>query len=361
MSVPAQIGNYTLEREIGSGASSEVWLGRHAHLQDHVVAVKVCMSQDRETTRRFQREAAIAARLHHPSVAQLFDYGYSPPFFYTIMEYVEGGSLRAILERRHRLPLQEALAVFRQVASALDYAHGLGVVHRDVSPGNILLHQASGRALLTDFGIARDGSAPITVTQSIMGTPGYLSPEHARSATSVTHLSDLFSLGIVLYQMLSGELPWEEPPGLPEAPPFGPIIPLRERGVEGLPSDIDRVLRTMLAIDPAGRFPSASVAVEELDRICKRHEMATQIVVGRGRTPALPEPVQLQTGGVEPNPVETVLAADLVRGPIDRAHRRAAELGAPAALGCRYSLLYLFLIGQSRRQNVGHRKSETHK
>lgn len=330
MAVPDQIGNYILEREIGHGASSEVWLGRHAHLQDHVVAVKVLMSQDRETVRRFQREAAIAARLRHPNVAQLFDYGYSQPFYYTVMEYVEGGSLRNVLERHKRLPLPETLAIFRQVAAALDYAHSLGIVHRDVSPGNILIHKAGGRALLTDFGIARDGGAPITVMRSIMGTPGYLSPEHAQSASNVTHLSDLFSLGVVLYEMLAGDLPWDEPPGLPEAPPFGPITPIRERGVEGLPGDIDRVLRTLLALDPAARYASASAAVRDLDQICQRHEMATQILVGR--TPALAEPVQLQAGGVEPNAVETVLAADLMRGPIERAHRRAAELGSPAPL-----------------------------
>lgn len=332
MSVPQQVGNYKLEREIGRGASSEVWLGRHAHLPDHVVAVKVLMSQDREAIRRFQREAAIAARLRHPNITQLFDYGYSQPFFYTVLEYVEGGSLRQILDRRTRLPLPEALAIFRQIAAALDYAHALGVVHRDVSPGNILIAQGSARALLTDFGIARDGGAPITVTRAIMGTPGYLSPEHAQSATAVTHLSDLFSLGIVLYQMLAGDLPWDEPPGLPEGPAFGPIRGLRERGVEGLPSDVDRVLRTLLALDPASRFPSARAAVEELDRIFQRHEVATQIVSGRPAAAAGPAPVQFQAGGVEPNAVETVLGADLVRAPIDRAHRRADELRNPAAV-----------------------------
>jgi predicted Ser/Thr protein kinase len=330
MSVPQQVGNYKLEREIGRGASSEVWLGRHAHLPDHVVAVKLLMSQDREAIRRFQREAAIAARLRHPNITQLFDYGYHQPFFYTVLEFIEGGSLRQILERRTRLPLPEALAIFRQIAAALDYAHGLGIVHRDVSPGNILVAQGSGRALLTDFGIARDGGAPITVTRAIMGTPGYLSPEHAQSATAVTHLSDLFSLGVVLYQMLAGDLPWDEPPGLPEGPGFGSIIGLRERGVEGLPSDVERVLRTLLAIDPASRFPSAHAAVAELDRIFQRHEVATQIVTGRPAPAG--EPVQFQAGGVEPNAVETVLGADLVRAPIDRAHRRADELRNPAVV-----------------------------
>jgi predicted Ser/Thr protein kinase len=330
MNVPAQIGNYKLEREIGRGASSEVWLARHARIPDHVVAVKVLMSQDREAIRRFEREAAIAARLHHPHIAQLFDYGYTQPFFYTMMEYVEGGSLRQIIERRRRLPLAEALSIFRQVAEALDYAHGLSVVHRDVSPGNILIAQKGGRALLTDFGIARDGGAPITVARSIMGTPGYLSPEHAHSATSVTHLSDLFSLGVVFYEMLAGELPWPEPPGLPEAPPFGPPIPLRERGVEGIPAEVDRVLRTMLAVDPTHRFPSARAAVEELNRIFQRHEIATQVVMA-GAAPA-GAPVQFQAGGVEPNAVEAILGPDLLRAPIDRAHRRADELRNPAAV-----------------------------
>lgn len=330
MSVPAQIGNYKLEREIGRGASSEVWLARHVRLTGHLVAVKVLMSQDQEAIRRFEREAAIAARLHHPHIAQLFDYGYAQPFFYTVMEYVDGGSLRQILERRRRLPLAEALTIFRQVADALDYAHSLSVVHRDVSPGNILIAQKSGRALLTDFGIARDGGAPITVARSIMGTPGYFSPEHALSATSVTHLSDLFSLGVVLYEMLAGELPWPEPPGLPEAPPFGPPIPLKERGVEGIPGDVDRVLQTMLSIDPTHRFPSARAAVDELDRIFQRHEIATQIVMAGA--PATSVPVQFQAGGVEPNAVESVLGPDLVRAPIDRAHRRADELRNPAVV-----------------------------
>lgn len=329
MNLPAQIGNYKLECEIGRGASSEVWLARHAHLPDHAVAVKVLMTQEREAIRRFQREAAIAARLRHPHISRLLDYGYSQPFFYTILEYVPGGSLRQLLERRQRLPLAEALPIFRQIAAALDYAHGLGVIHRDVSPGNILVEQPGGRALLTDFGIARDNGTPITVTRAIMGTPGYLSPEHAQSATSVTHLSDLFSLGVVLYQMLAGQLPWDEIPGLPDNPGFSAPIPLRDRGVEGLPADVDRVLQTMLAIDPTRRFPSARAAVDELDRIVQRHEVPTRIVLP-GATSA--EKVQFQAGGVASNAVETILGPDLLRASIERAHRRADELRNPATV-----------------------------
>ena len=334
MTVPPQIGNYRLEREIGRGASSEVWLGRHLHLQDHVVAVKVLMSQDRETVRRFQREAAIAARLRHPNIARLYDYGRLDPFFYTLMEYIEGGTLRQVINRRGRLPLDEASAIFAQVAAALDYAHSLGVVHRDISPANILLEEQSGRALLTDFGIAREPGQPITVDRLIMGTPGYLSPEHALSATSVTHLSDIFCLGIVLYQMLSGALPWPERPGLPEPAAFGDHIPIKERGVKDLPADVDRVLATLLAADPARRYPSAGAAVEDLRRILQRHQGATQVL--GAAAPALERPVEVQAGGVEPNEVESVLGPDLKRAVVDRAHARADGARRPAPVPARH-------------------------
>ncbi len=330
MSVPAQIGNYKLEREIGRGASSEVWLGRHEHLRDHVVAVKILMSQDRDLVRRFEREAAIAARLRHPNIAQLYDFGQVQPFRYTLMEYIEGGSLRQIVARRGRMPLAEAFAIFSQIAAALDYAHSLNIVHRDISSANILFEEKTRRALLTDFGIARDPGQPITVDRSIMGTPGFLSPEHAQSATSVTHLSDIFGLGVVLYQMLCGELPWPDAPGLAERPDYANLIPLRARGVEGLPAEVDRVLRTALAVDPAQRFPSATAAVEELRRILKLHEMETQVI--RGAAPALERAVELSAGGIEPNEVEAVLGPDLQRAVIDRAHARADQLRNPAVV-----------------------------
>ncbi|NTV61942.1 MAG: protein kinase [Oscillochloris sp.] len=325
MNIPEQIGNYTLDREIGSGASSQVWLARHSKLPERLVAVKLLMSQDREAIRRFQREASIAVRLRHANIVQLYDYGYTQPFFYTLLEYIPGGSLRQLIEKQGALPLEAALRIFRQIAAGLDHAHSLGVVHRDVSPGNILIEQETGRALLTDFGIAREAGQSITIANAIMGTPGFFSPEHVQGAQAVTHLSDLFSLGVVLYHMLSGQLPWDELPGISENPGFSPPIPLRQRGVENVPSAIDRVLLTMLAIDPAKRFPSARAAVEELDRIFSRHQMTTQIIPGAdaGTGSLL---VDFQSSGVEPNDVETLLGPALIRAPIDKAHRRAEEM-----------------------------------
>lgn len=330
MSVPERIGNYILEREIGRGASSEVWLGRHAHLQDHLVAVKLLMTQESEAVRRFQREAAIAARLRHPNIAQLYDYGKAGPFLYTVLEYIEGGSLSQLIARRGRMPLEEAFTIFSQVAVALDYAHSLSVVHRDISSANILFEEKSGRALLTDFGIARDPSQPITVDRLIMGTPGFLSPEHAQSATSVTHLSDIFGLGVVLYQVLSGDLPWPDSASLPGKAAFTEPVPLRERGVKEVPPEVDRVLRTLLAVDPANRYPSAAAAVEELRRILQRHQMPTQVLAGAA--PSAGRPVEVQASGIEPNEVEAVLGPDLLRPVVDRAHRRADELRSPAAI-----------------------------
>jgi eukaryotic-like serine/threonine-protein kinase len=328
--IPQQIGNYLLEREIGRGGSGVVWLARHASLEERRVAVKILTDYNREAILRFQREAAIACRLQHPHIVQVYDHGQDTTVYYTVMEYIHGGSLRLLIEKQGRLAATEAMPILKQIATALDYAHARQVIHRDVSPGNILIEQASGRALLTDFGIARQPDKSITVTHHIMGTPGFASPEHVHSATSVTHLSDVFGLGAVFYFMLSGELPWQDE-RLPLERVFPAPVPLRERGVTNLPSDIDRVLQTMLANDPAKRFPSAGAAVAELERIFVRHESVTQISTpaaadaGNGKHPA----ITVVSAGIEQNAVETALGPDLVRAPVARAHQRADDLRRP--------------------------------
>ncbi|RRR73809.1 MAG: serine/threonine protein kinase, partial [Candidatus Viridilinea halotolerans] len=330
MPLPAQIGNYRLERELGRGASSEVWLARHAYLGEHAVAIKVLMSQERETVRRFKREAVIAARLRHANTVQLLDYGQCEPYFYAVMELIEGQSLRDLLAARHHLSLPDACAIFTQIAAALDYAHTRGIVHRDVSPANILIEEQTRRALLSDFGIARDAAQPITQADTVMGTSGFHSPEHAQSAANVTHLSDIFSLGVVLYHMLSGELPWHNVPSLADKDEFSPPIPLAERGVEGLPPEVDRVLRTMLALDPSDRYPTAALPAAELRQIIARHETKTQRI---GAPSTFTRPIELQASGVEPNPLERLLAPDLDQVILDRTHRRADDLRDPTFVG----------------------------
>lgn len=337
-SIPQQIGNYKLERKLGRGASGEVWLAHHTHLQARRVAIKILLSQDQETLQRFRREASIASLLQHQNIVQVYDHGTytssKPPgqFHCTIMEYVHGSSLQQVLDGRKRLPLAEALDIFRQLAAALDHAHHLDIVHRDVSPGNVLVEQSSGRVLLSDFGIARDLSHHITVSSAVMGTPGYWSPEHTRSATEVTHLSDIFGLGILLYVMLSGELPWGEDAGL-HYQGIGAPPPLKERGIANLPPEIDQVLKTLLAIEPAKRYQSAGEAVRQFDMIMQRHHTVTRINPGLPQADGTVQTVQtVRFHGLEPDAVEHVLGADMQRALLTEAHQRAEHLRDPAEI-----------------------------
>jgi hypothetical protein len=374
-SVPQRIGNYQVERQIGKGGMSEVWLGRHRSLENRLIAIKLLLSQDSEWIERFTREANITSRLRHEHIIQIFDHGYQPPYHYTIMEYVVGGALRGLIKPGQPLPLDQALYILRCAGTALDYAHAHGVIHRDVSPGNILVEADSGRVLLTDFGIAREsGKAGMTTISKVMGTPGYLSPEHASSATAVTHLSDIYSLGVVLYEMLSGSLPWDHNPGMPDSSGglFTAPLPLRARGVAGLPPDVDRVLQTMLSLDPAKRYPSAHAAIEELDLVMKRHSGPTQVVGGSAAAatnlapsyaPALAAAGGLvPSGPVEQHPVEKALGPDLIKGPMQKAQERAAALSEPRELALlldRWSASGPFRRKLLGRQAVFHRATST--
>jgi eukaryotic-like serine/threonine-protein kinase len=342
---PQRLGNYKLERRIGKGGSSEVYLARHRLLNDRVVAIKLLLSQDEEWIERFTREANLTSKLRHQHIIQIYDHGEQPPYHYTVMEYVNGGSLRDLIENGRRLSLDLALHIFRAAGRALDFAHINGVIHRDVSPGNILLERETTRVLLTDFGIAREsGNNGLTTMNRVMGTQGYMSPEHFSSAKHVTHMSDIFSLGVVLYQMLCGRLPWDHTPRLPNEGGgwFTAPRPIKDCGVEGLPADVDRVFQTMLAIDQLKRYPSAQAAIDELEAILNRHTAETRIYRGASGSQPNLRPV---AGGAQPathraapsastafqvislpHVVETALGPDLLKGPLEEARRREEQL-----------------------------------
>jgi hypothetical protein len=357
-----QIGNYRLERRIGKGGMSEVWLGRHRRLDDRRVAVKLLLSQDSEWIERFTQEARITSRLHHEHIIQIYDHGEQPPYHYTIMEYVAGGALRDALQGRRPLSPDLALRVFRAAGAALDYAHARGVIHRDVSPGNILLEPDTGRVLLTDFGIARESGRPsMTTVNQVMGTPGYLSPEHLTGSGAVTHLSDIYGLGVVLFEMLSGRLPWDHLPGIPGADggQFVPPKSLRACGVEGLPLDFDRVIQTMLALDPAKRYGSVAAAIADMDELLKRHSKTTLIMPGTPASRSVPLPAQPAIPMEStPHPVETALGPDLLKGPLEDARKRMEALSdrrTVAALLDGWSARGLFRRRALGRQAYVHR------
>ena len=205
--------NYELQRLLGKGGMGSVYLAREVAL-DRLVAVKVLppeVTSDPETRERFRREARTAARLTHPHIVPLHTFGEAEGLLWFVMGYVAGETLAAKLERTPRADPELTRRVLGEIADALDHAHGLGIVHRDVKPENILIEDATGKALLADFGVARAGTGATTLTTAgaLVGTPLYMSPEQASGERDIDGRADLYSLGVVGYRMLAGRTPFE--------------------------------------------------------------------------------------------------------------------------------------------------------
>ena len=251
-------GEYSLQRELGRGGMGVVYLAREVQL-DRDVAIKVLpthLARAAAARERFLREARTAAGLSHPHIVPIHRVGESGGFVFFVMSYVEGETLGERLRARGPLPPADATRVLREVAWALAYAHGRGIVHRDVKPDNILLEAGTGRALVTDFGIAHGGAdrGPASDPGKIMGTVHYMSPEQAADGP-VDGRSDIYSLGVVGYLAVSGRLPYESS-NLPallvkqatEAPPS--VM----RVAPGLPAALGAAIDQCLARDPEERF-----------------------------------------------------------------------------------------------------------
>ena len=263
-------GRYTIERPLGSGGMAEVFLA-HDEVLDRNVALKVLRSQyagDEEFYERFRREATSAAGLSHPNIVQVYDRGEaSNGTCYIAMEYVSGGTLKERLDERGPMEPERALAVAGQVAEALWAAHERGVIHRDIKPQNILVTEM-GHLKVTDFGIARAASAAtISATNAVFGTAGYLSPEQALGEPA-TPRSDLYSLGIVLYELLTGVVPYraDNPVAVCMKHVTEPLTPPR-RLDPTLPEAVDALVVKMLAKDPADRPASASEVLDDIEGV----------------------------------------------------------------------------------------------
>jgi len=259
---------YRIERELGAGGMATVYLARDLR-HDRSVAVKVLRPELAAAlgSDRFLREIKTTAQLAHPHILPLHDSGEAGGFLYYVMPYVESESLRDRLTRERQLPLEEALRITREVADALGYAHSLGLVHRDIKPENILFE--AGHAVVSDFGIAKAiaaaGSARLTETGLAIGTPAYMSPEQAAGSQDVDGRSDLYSLGCVLYEMLSGETPYTGPtPQAILAKKLSEPLPRISVVREAVPAGIEAALTKALARTPADRWVTAAQFAEAL-------------------------------------------------------------------------------------------------
>jgi serine/threonine-protein kinase len=262
-------GRYELGERLGSGGMSTVVLALDRRLERHV-AVKLLaehLADDQQFVSRFRREALSAARLVHPNIVQVFDFGLDEATgrHYIVMEHVEGQSGAEILREQGMLPVAEALGIVAQACRGLDYAHRNGVVHRDVKPGN-LLRSTDGVVKLADFGIAKALSEESSITQvgAVLGTAAYLAPEQATGVEATTR-SDIYSLGVVSYQFLSGRLPYEATTLTElalkqqrEAPPL--LDHVNPEVTPELAAAVDRAL----ALEPADRYATAEELREAL-------------------------------------------------------------------------------------------------
>jgi formylglycine-generating enzyme required for sulfatase activity/tRNA A-37 threonylcarbamoyl transferase component Bud32 len=260
-------GSYHVERELGAGGFAVVYLVKDLNLKRHL-AVKV-LSPDLITSKtvleRFRREAETVAQLSHPHIVPLHFIGQKDDLLYLAMEFIDGDSLAGQIEKQGSLAADDAARIMREVASALDYAHKRGVIHRDIKPHNILIQGESGRVLVTDFGIARTAeSSSLTASGMLVGTPAYLSPEQVTGSGS-DHRADIYALGVMAYEMVTGQPPFSGPTPTAvlmkrlQGPP-----PSITKSNPAIPQPFEDVIMGCLAQNPAERFQTAGEVVRAL-------------------------------------------------------------------------------------------------
>jgi len=259
--IPETIGHYKIERKIGEGGMGSVYQGRHSTL-DTPVAIKVLPKhidlKDPEYSQRFSREAKIAARLRHPNLVQVHDYGAEGGYYYLVMDYVEGPTCSEEVQRLERIDWRRAVEIAIQVANGLEYAASKGIIHRDVTPGNIIL-DPEGEARITDLGLAKEttgGATGLTRSGASLGTPYYMSPEQINNARDVDFRTDIYSLGATLYHMVCGQVPYTGTTFEVMTKQVRHPLPSPKIHVPDLPDDLCDVIRKMMAKNPNDRYQS---------------------------------------------------------------------------------------------------------
>jgi serine/threonine protein kinase len=283
-------GRYKIIKKLGSGGMATVYLAEDQELGRRI-AIKILNAKhasDKQFVERFRREASSAAGLSHPNIVQIYDRGNAEGTYYIAMEVIEGLSLKELLIERGPSPIPVAVNYARQILAALRFAHRNGVVHRDIKPHNVLVDE-DGRVKVTDFGIARAGASEMTEVGSIIGTAQYLSPEQARGAP-VDDRSDLYSVGVLLYELLTGEAPYNGDTPVEIAMKHLSAVPEPPSAKRPeVPPELDSVVLRALAKNPEDRFQSAEEMDADLSAISKGLEIsgttteaATTVLAGAG-------------------------------------------------------------------------------
>jgi serine/threonine-protein kinase len=279
-------GRYTVVRKLGAGGMANVYLAEDQELGRRV-AIKILNDRhanDEQFVERFRREAKNAAALSHPNIVSIYDRGEAEGTYYIAMEYIDGRSLKELIVSRGPAPITVSVEYARQILSALRFAHRHGIVHRDIKPHNALV-DAEGRVKVTDFGIARAGTSQMTEAGSIVGTAQYLSPEQARGS-NVDQRSDVYSLGIVLYELLTGTVPFTGDTPVEIAMKHLSALPEPPSARRSqIPRDLDLIVLRALAKDPEDRYQSTEEMDLDLERFLRgsavspvTEEAATQIL-----------------------------------------------------------------------------------
>ena len=360
--------DYVVKRELGQGGMGAVFLARH-RTAGHDVAIKVISSKyiaDVDALSRFEREARLMARIRHPNIVHQYELRrLHGGHVALVMQYVRGEPLITILRRRGKLRFDETVQILRDIGSALEHAHANGIIHRDVKPHNILIDADKGSALLSDFGIAKatQGDAEVTATGMAIGTPAYMAPEQIDNA-AVDGRADLYSLGVVGWEMLSGKRAWEGESlfGIiykQKHQDFAPLTLLRP----DTPQRLLLALEGALEKDPARRWTSASEFVEQLNidtptSSMLRRRAAAGALLASSETETEPPaagaptiPFRRNTGDhasvTNPAPDETDALADAAAG--RRSTARAAMLVGGSALAGAFAFYAIFGANFERR------------
>ncbi|MCB9449939.1 MAG: protein kinase [Anaerolineaceae bacterium] len=289
------LGKYEIIELLGRGGMATVYKGRQADI-DRFVAVKVLPphpGQDPQFIERFQLEARTIARLQHPHILPLYDYGVQDDILYLVVAFISGGTLEDHI-KEGPMPLKQIETLLRQIASAMDYAHRQNIIHRDIKPGNILL-DGEGHALLADFGIVKiaGGDSRLTNTGGLVGTPAYMAPEQG-TGVAVTPSVDIYALGAVVYEMITGEQPYlGDTPMQVVLKHINDPVPTLRQMQEELPPAIDRVIQRAMAKKPANRYQTAMEFAEDFSRAIQAEGQPTYnyAIPSPEPTAHMPQPV----------------------------------------------------------------------